>query len=74
LIDVSRRMVSLKTMVSKEEKVTRVALAKEIPVGKEANFVHIVVSLTRQMMSVTRSMVILLHINIISLKAQISII
>ena len=58
-------------MIPKEEKVTRVALAEEIPVGKEASFVHIMVSLTTQLMNVTRSMVILLDINTISLKAQI---
>ena len=74
LIGISRRMVSLKTMVLEEEKVTRVALAEKIPVGKETSFVNTVVSLTTQLMNVTRSMVILPGINTISLKAQTSII
>ena len=73
LIDVLGRMASLRIMLPEEEKVIRVALIEEIPVGKEANFVHNVVSLTTQLMNVTRSMVILLNINTISFKAQTSI-
>jgi len=74
LIDVLGRMASLRIMLPEEEKVIRVALIEEIPVGKEASFVHTVVSLTTQLMNATRNMAILLDISNISLKAQTSII
>ena len=64
-----RRMVFLQIMFPKEEEIIKVARAEGVLVEEEARYSHILVSPTTLLMSVTKSMDILLDTSSISLKA-----